>query len=153
MTDDCMLPGVRREIPTLSKEGYITHEILRNGVERGEENLWIGSPGDAIGYEFETPTFVSSLRAVFDSNFNRIVKNMPCSYPLHQEGFEVPKTLIRDFDIILTDATGAEKRIPVRDSHVRLFTMPINAELKSVHLKPLSTWGEDTFRIFSLEVQ
>ncbi len=59
-----------------------TADIVRNGIERGEQNLWMGSEGESICYTFESNEHVREIRLVFDNDMNRGYHNMPCNYPL-----------------------------------------------------------------------
>lgn len=125
--------------------------MIRNGRDRGEENLWIGKEGDYLEYTFEEPTKVSSLRIVFDSNLNRKIYNMPCRFLLKTPYLEVPKTLIASFDIEIVDEKG-EKTVVSYQNHQRFVRIPVGKKVQSVRLIPLSTWGAEEYRVFSFEL-
>ena len=87
MDDDCYLPWHTRRVSDLSLSAQCSHEVIRNGFDRGKENLWIGQSGDVLEYRFEKETAISRIRLVFDSDLNRKYHNMPCNYPLVQKKF------------------------------------------------------------------
>mgnify|MGYP002520615993 FL=1 len=152
MADDCFLPGKSRRVSELSKSLICSSEIVRNGKERCDENKWVGKKGDYLEYKSEKPFKLSSIRIVFDSDLNRDYHNMPCCIKLNEERFKLPKTLIKDFDITLTDACGVENVIPFRNNHNRLFTYPVSGEYTSVKLTPVGTFGAESFSVFDFEV-
>lgn len=152
MADDCFLPGKSRRVSELSKSLICSSEIVRNGKERCDENKWIGKKGDYLEYKSDKPFKLSGIRIVFDSDLNRDYHNMPCCIKLNEERFKLPKTLIKDFDITLIDACGAESVIPFRNNHNRLFTYPVSGEYTSVKLTPIATFGAENFSVFDFEV-
>ena len=95
---------------------------------------------------------LSGIRIVFDSNLNRDYQNMPCCIKLNEQRFKLPKTLIKDFDITLTDADGNETVMTYRNYHNRLFVESVSGEYVSVKLTPINTYGSDDFAIFDFEV-
>lgn len=64
----------------------------------------------------------------------------------------VMATLIRDFDIVLTDPAGHTETHAFRNVHERLFTCDLHGTCTSVRFVPLATRGADTFFVFSFEV-
>lgn len=152
MADDCFLPGKSRRVSELSKSLICSSEIVRNGKERCDENKWVGKKGDYLEYKSDKHFKLSGIRIVFDSDSNRDYHNMPCCIKLNEERFKLPKTLIKDFDITLTDACGAETVIPFRNNHNRLFTYPVSGEYTSVKLTPIATFGAESFSVFDFEV-
>ena len=152
MADDCFLPGKSRRVSELSKSLICSSEIVRNGKERCDENKWVGKKGDYLEYKSDKPFKLSGIRIVFDSDLNRDYHNMPCCIKLNEERFKLPKTLIKDFDITLTDACGAETVIPFRNNHNRLFTYPVSGKYTSVKLTPVETFGAESFSVFDFEV-
>lgn len=127
MADDCYLPGKARRVSPLSRRLTCSAEVVRNGRERGDENKWSGKAGDTLLYSSDTPFALSGIRLVFDSDLNRSYQNMPCCIHLHEERFKLPATLIRDFDIVLTDPAGHTETHAFRNVHDRLFTCDLHA--------------------------
>lgn len=56
MNDDCFIPWHKRNIPRLSEDAECSSDTVRNGIERGEENLWLGKKGDCVEYRLAQPT-------------------------------------------------------------------------------------------------
>ena len=152
LDDDCFIPGIKREVSPLSKELECSSDIVRSGIDRGEENRWVGNIGDFIEYKSKTPFMLQGVRIIFDSDLNRDYHNMPCVIRLNETRYKLPETLISDFDIVLTDKSGQSKKIQVRDSHNRFVKMNITGEYTSVKLVPLKTHGAEEFYVFSFEV-
>ncbi len=153
MRDDCFLPGLKRH--AASDLGSIcSSPIIRNGLERGEENLWIGKKGDCITYTFDKPQKISRIRLVFDSDLNRNYHNMPCRYLLEEKDFHLPTTLIKDYSIEIKFADGSTRIIEMSDNHQRLVWIEL-AENNVTALKfvPLSTQGSEEFRLFGFEFE
>jgi hypothetical protein len=127
-------------------------EVVRNGKERGEDNLWIGKAGAAVTYTFAEDTEVHSIRLVFDSDLNRKSKNMPCSYPLKQERYRVPETLVRAYRIEGVGADGIVHTISVTENHQRLVYHTVNWNVQEVRFVPISTYGCEEMHLFSFEL-
>ncbi len=153
MQNDVMLPRLKREVSD-DMGGVCSAPIVRSGIDRGEENLWIGSNGDRITYTFEKGVYISKIRLVFDSDLNRKYHNMPCAYPLGGNDQRVPETLIRDYDIVITQKDGNIHTVHQTDNHQRLVWVDIDPELCEIvklELVPISTWGAEQFRVFGFE--
>ena len=158
LDDDCFLPGVERAVSPLARRAKVSSEVVRNGRDRGEENLWIGKPGDCIEYTFDQPERVASLRIVFDSDldrhfsdrYHRSFQNMPHYYPLGEDRFNLPETLVREFAVETVDRGGRVTR-SVYENHRRLVRVPIGKTVTAVRLIPLKDNGCGSFRVFSAE--
>lgn len=59
MDDDCYLPGFKREPKTPTRVAKITNEVLRDGIDRGDEHSAVFKIGESAEYTFDTPTRVS----------------------------------------------------------------------------------------------
>lgn len=152
LEDDCMLPGIRREVAPLTRLAHTTASVLQNGLDRGEENLFTCAPGTPIVYEFDAPVSLRGVRLVFDSDLNRDYHNMPCSYPLQETRFFLPRTLVRDYTLIFSHPDGTESRLHVTDNHQRLCRHTLTEEVVRVTLVPKTSWGNPDMRLFSFEV-
>lgn len=108
--------------------------------------------GDFLLYESATPFPLHGVRLVFDSDLNRNYHNMPCCIRLHEERYTLPKTLLRDFDLLLTDEHGQTETYPYRDVHCRLLTLPFTGNYTAVRFVPRATYGSTDFRVFSFEI-
>ncbi len=152
MADDCYLPFVSRRVSELSERVACSNDTVHNGKERGEENLWVGKAGDFLEYAADEAFDLSGVRLVLDSNLNRDYQNMPCCIRLHEPRFKLPDTLIRDFDLVLTDEHGKETTLSFREQHNRLIVIPCKGRYRRVRFVPLATHGADTFRVFDFEI-
>ncbi|MBQ8648557.1 MAG: FAD-dependent oxidoreductase [Clostridia bacterium] len=152
MEDDCYIPWHQREVSPLSKNADCTCELIRNGIDRGEENCWIGNEGDTIEYRFNKDTKISELRLVFDSDLNRNYHNMPCNYPLQQTRFKIPDTLIKEYRIEGIDESGKIYTLKVNNNHQRFVRHHIDWNVKSIRLVPISSYGCNNFHLFSFEI-
>ena len=153
MEDDCYIPWHRRELPALTKNAYCSAEIVRNGLDRGEKNLWIGKEGEGIEYIFDGDVDLQEIRLVFDNDMNRKYHNMPCNYPLIQDKFKLPRTLIKEYILEGEDSEGNSFNIHVTDSHQRLVKHNVGKKVCRLRFIPLSTHGAKDFRLFSFEVR
>jgi len=170
MWDDCFLPFLRMPIPKVNADARLVSDMenavcLRNGYDRpcnGEENAAVGRKGCYAMYKWEQPVQIEEIRLIFDSDLNRrtasdterrlnrnmyhnILKSRPDSY--------VPKTLVRDFDIIITNKEGEEKLTAVRGNYQRHVTVKVNSEAVSVKAVFLDTWGQEKVEVFSFNVR
>ena len=151
MADDCYLPWQTREVSELSKNAACNADVVRNGCDRGEENLWIGHEGEFLEYTLSEPAEIKELRIVFDSDLNRKIYNMPCRFELKTPYLKVPSTLIRTFSVELVDECG-NKTVTEYENHRRFVRIPVGKKLQSVRLIPHSTWGAEDYRVFAFEL-
>ena len=152
MEDDCYLPWHTRRPWALAARAQCTADVVRNGIDRGAENLWIGRAGDVIEYRLEADTPVSMIRLVFDNDMNRNYHNMPCCYPLEEKRFKLPKTLISAYRIEGEDANGTVYSIEVTNSHQRFVRHAVDWKVQTVRFVPLATHGCEEFRVFNFEI-
>lgn len=153
MDDDCYIPWHQRNLSELTKNAKCTDEIVRNGIDRGEENCWKGNEGDSIEYTFEKDTQISEIRLIFDSDLNRKYCNMPCNYPLVQEKYKLPQTLITDYKIEGTAENGEKFELNITKNHQRFVKHKVDWKVISLKFIPLKTNGCDEFRLFDFEVK
>ncbi len=163
MEDDCYLPWHERKVSNVSLCGEISHEVLRNGIDRGEENCLVTDGSEKIEYTFEKKTKIREIRLVFDSDLNRTYHNMPCCYPLEQsEAHKIdrvalydckyPETLIKAYDIIGIKENGEELVLTVDENYQRFVKLTVDWDVKTVRFIPKSTHGAKEFRLFSFEL-
>ncbi len=153
MDDDCFIPWHERKLPELTEKAECSAEIIRNGVDRGEENLWTGKENDFIEYHFDTDTKINKIRLVFDSDLNRDYYNMPCNYPLVQTQFKLPETLIKEYKIQGISENGEVKEIHITDNHQRFVKHSVDWRVKQIRFVPISTHGAEHFRLFDFEIE
>ena len=152
MDDDCHIPWHTRDLPALTQTANCSCEIVRNGVDRGEDNCWIGKKGEHIEYTFSTDTKISRIRLVFDSDLNRKYHNMPCNIPLVQNKFKLPKTLICEYKIEGISENGDTFEVYVNDNHQRFVKHSVDWCVKTVRFIPIATLGAEQFRLFDFEI-
>jgi hypothetical protein len=153
MDDDCFIPWHERRLPELTLSAKCNAEIVRNGKDRGEENLWHGRDGDCVEYSFDGDTEIKEIRLVFDSDLNRRYHNMPCAYPLEETKFKLPDTLIKDYIIEGTNESGEKFTLEVKNNRRRFVRHSVDMKVKNIRFIPLSTHGSAEFRLFALEIK
>ena len=153
MADDCYIPWHQRELPALTLRASCSAEIIRNGIDRGEQNCWVGQEGEAIEYAFDEDTAVHQIRLIFDNDMNRKYHNMPCSYPLVEKRFKLPRTLIREYRLEGVDATGNTFEVHICDNHQRFVTHSVNWKVRKLRFIPIATHGCEQFRLFDFEIR
>ncbi len=152
MNDDCFVPPYTRRVSDLSRSAHCSDNIVRSGIDRGDENCWIGKEGDIIEYTFSTDTEIREIRLVFDSDLNRKYNNMPCNYPLVQTSFHLPQTLIKQYRIEGITSDGITKTLNIENNHQRFVKHPVSWKVKTIRFIPLSTHGCEQFRVFGFEI-
>lgn len=152
MQDDCYIPWHKREQSELTRNSKCSDEIVRNGIERREENCWIGKNGDIIEYNLKADTKINQIRLIFDSDFNRKYHNMPCNYPLVQTKFKLPQTLIREYKIEGVSENGEVKELYVNNNHQRFVIHNVDWNVRTIRFIPVSTHGCKQFRVFNFEI-
>ncbi len=153
MADDCFIPWHERKLPPLTLNAECSNEIVRNGIDRGEENLWLGKKNEVIEYTLDTDTQIKGIRLVFDSDLNRRFHNMPCNYPLVQTDFRLPETLIKEYKIQGISENGETEEIHITDNRQRFVKHSVNWCVKTIRFIPLSTFGAKQFRVFDFEIE
>ena len=153
MEDDCYIPWHTRTLPALTRQAYCSAPVVRNGIDRGEENCWTGGDGEMIEYRFDGEHEVREIRLVFDNDMNRKYHNMPCSYPLVQHKFKLPRTLIRAYRLEGVDGEGRTFSICVEDNHQRFVKHSVTWRVNTLRFIPLATHGCEEFRLFDFEVR
>ncbi len=160
---DQFIPWRDRKITALSKKGRISHEVLRDGMDRirldGGHGAWL-KPGETTEYSFDSPATFSGVRLVVDTNMNDNRWLVWWIGP--KKARRLPDEMPRDFNVqVGKRVTGNGERIVwttvkrVRDNYRRWmdirFDMPIAGDAcRVVWIRP---WGETTEqRVFSFEV-
>lgn len=153
MEDDCFIPFHTRRVPEIVKSAQCSADVVRNGVDRGEENCWVGHEGDVVEYTFPEDTAISQVRLVFDSDLNRDYHNMPCNIPLEQKKFKLPSTLISRYRVEAIASDGTEYSLEVNNNHQRFVKHFVSWNVKTLRFIPLATHGCEEFHLFSFEVR
>ena len=154
---DQFIPWRDRKITALSREGRISHEVLRDGMDRirldGGHGAWL-QPGEATAYEFGGVKEFRGVRLVVDTDMDDNKWLVWWIGP--KKARRLPDEMPRDFDVEVRGADGAWRTAAtVRDNHRRFldirFTAPASGDaVRVVWTRP---WGETTpQRVFSFEV-
>src|SRR5659263_708056 len=102
----------------------------------------MGTLGEWAQCSFENPEQINELRFVFDSNLNREIHNMPCNYPLEQNDFHVPESMVKQFKIEALDELGNWVLVAeVKNNYQRLVKLRVDIKTKAIRFIPVSTWG------------
>lgn len=153
MKDDCFLPWHVRENSELTGRASCSAEVVRDGIDRGEEHLWKGKEGDSVTYTFKEDVNVKKIYLTFDSDLNRDYHNMPCCYPLKETRYVLPETLIKKYKIVGKDSQGNIYNITEDNAHQRFVIHNVDWKVCSVELIPMETYGFKEFRVFRFEVE
>lgn len=169
MYDDCYIPEKSRPLTALTRSAFINSnmsfpENLRNGTDRPIDDEYNGSVGAKscfFEYTFQEPKYVEKIRVVFDSDLNRetlperewrLNRNMFHNTLLGRKASYVPKTIIKNFRVILLLADGNEKIISVTENYQRLVNISCGETVKSVKLIFDETHGSDECRVFAIDL-
>jgi hypothetical protein len=66
---------------------------------------------------------------------------------MHMPGYTFPATMTRGF-VVLADG---EEIFRTQENYRRLVRIPVERQVHSLTLRPLTTWGSETAHIFSLD--
>lgn len=148
--DDCFIPDFPRQPSELTKAASKNHSEAADGDDRN--NPAILSIGDRLTYHWNDNVFISSVRLIFDSMLDRGYGNMPCNYPLVQNGYKLPPTLIKAYQIEILSASGERiVKYSISDNRKRYIKLEISQTCREISVVPLETWGSGSASIFSME--
>ena len=145
MDDDCFIPFIKREPNELTKKASVNTEIIRNGIERGNENCYVG---ENVTFSYENEEEIKEIRLVFDSNLNREYDNMPSHFRLNEDQYYLPETIVKKYEIY----ADGEKILTVDNNRQRLCRHSLNVSAKTVEVKLLETHGGKEKRIYSVDL-
>lgn len=127
-----------------------------NGLDRqigDEDNGWFGEIGDWVEFSFDYSEQINELSFVFDSNLNRSIHNMPCNYPLEQNDFHVPESMIKEFKIlILNNSNKWEEHRTITNNYQRQVKIKVDLKTRAIRFVPIATWGSERFHVFSWDI-
>ena len=168
--DDCYLPTIKMKHSDMVKNAKITsngvgEENLTNGYDRkiGEnENCWQGKLNNTICITLEKEEFVREVRITLDSDLNRLTiggdprikgKSTVANYPKNEAPVSLPKTLVRDMKIEILTKNGESKTFIIKDNRRRVIRQAVNENCTGIRITPLTTYGSEDVRIFSLNLK
>jgi hypothetical protein len=154
---DQYIPWRLRKINALSREGTVSHEVLRNGIDRpkvGVENgVWL-EPGGTTTYTFTSERKFRGVRAVVDTNFD---DNYWINIWINKKHVRrLPDMMPRDFEVQVRSAGKWRTVATISDNYRRLvnvaFDRPEQGDAcRVVWLRP---WGgKCRQRVFAFEVE
>ena len=152
MDDDCWLPGFTRARSAATLNSSLTHEVLRDGVERGADHAALLSMGESAEYRFDEPTKIYGVRLVFDSDLNRKYWHMPKNFIRNETRYKPAAVMTRDYDITLTLEDGSVETVKIRNNRSRFVKLPMEKTVTSVRFTPISTFGADRASVFTFEL-
>ena len=169
LEDGCYLPGLRRQIPELTRKAAAENEktaVLFDGMERpdvhGEHCITL-KKGACVEFALEEPAYVRELRLVFDLDFTRgrLFQNeqlrkfaMKCNTPLDMEQARLPETLVKAFSVEITDPYNRTEQLIAEDENRRyLVTVPVERTAAKVKVTLSDTWGCDEIRLYSCDLK
>jgi hypothetical protein len=159
--DDCWLPGMRRNIPSLTQNAELKAssgypDLLRNGLDRPDansENCWECGNGDWAEYRLNQVTGISRIKIIFDSNLNLDHLNVVAKYPLDMPVFSTPETLVAKFHIEIEDGSGNTVEIFREDNNYqRQFNLHCSLAATRVRLCIDAIRGKSTNKIFAFDL-
>lgn len=171
MEDDCWLPFNKAEMSELTKSATLTStgrnvNKLLNGINRksGEEdNCWSGSAGDTITFKFDEEKQVDEVRFIFDSDLNRETtgagrymkeKMNCCNIFKENPALNVPKTLVKDLKVEICDKDGIWHEVDgIKDNYQRFVKLTIGENIYGIRFTILSTNGNDSVGIYSIDLK
>lgn len=104
-----------------------------------------------LEYCFEKPVYVEQVRLIFDSDLNRDYHNMPCNYPLKQEKYKLPQTLIKEYELVVATGDGNVLKQEYEENHERLVFHEIKQNVLKIRFIPKDTWGAKEYRVFGFD--
>jgi len=171
MEDDCYLPRNKLKVSPLMTRATITSngkysEKLVNGCARPigeEENAWIGRIGDPIELSFDAPEEVRELRLTLDSDLDRKTigangymdeKGTVCNVSRAMPLVHMPRTLVRELAVYVLGADGEwELAASLADIKRRVVYLPVNRTTRALRVVPVSSYGNDEIKIFTLDAR
>lgn len=165
MDDDCFLPYAARSVSEKARTAKLDprYDTLRNGHDRpldGADNGVCLQKGETVEYTFAAPTYVRSVRIVFDSDLNRALlgvlpqRNMPCNRWKDMPECTLPETLVRSYMLEAVDIKGNTLTVAcVSENRRRLVRHAVNMEATAIRLTPLESFGAENCHIFSFDFE
>ena len=161
MRDDCFLPGFRYQVSQITADGELTASTgdpagLRGGMNRaidGVDESWRAGAGDFVQYHWDEPVKLSEVRLVFDSDLNRLEKNITALRFLDTPDLQIPETLVRKFRLEIQTADGSWQTVGEFDNYQRLRRIPVSGNVTGVKCTILATGSGKPERIFAFDVE
>ena len=171
MEDDAYLPRNKMEYSALTKKATFSSsgngtDKLTNGYCRPigeEENAWVGRCGDYIEMRFDAAETVNEINITFDSDLNRTTtgagayvpnSSTLCNTTRTMPLVHLPETLVSDMKVEYLSESGEWIETEgLKKNKRRLAHISIKKKVLGIRLTPVSTYGEETVRIFSINLK
>ncbi len=169
LNGDCFLPHIDRQVSKACKDAKLVgaSEIINNGKDRnnviyGEVDNGVEvTNGESVIYQINGQS-VKNIHVVFDSNLNRDTINgnwiekthlTRCNTLLDSPIMNMPKTLVKDFELKIEYADGEVEVVSVTENKRRYYNFAVtDGAVKSILLTPKSNYGDsEKTRIISFD--
>ncbi len=152
---DQFIPNRPRPIAAPSREGRISHEVLRDGMDRtrldGDHGVWF-QPNEACSYEFSAPRLLAGVRLVMDTD-QKDNSRLRWRWETEDAYREMPPMLPRRFRIEVRSGGNWEVVTEVEDNFRRYWELSFaEREADALRIVWLEAWGESPMHVFSFEV-
>ena len=155
LEDDVMIPGIPRNVSTITAKAKSDHPLLQNAVDRNmdesENGVWL-SCGEPCVYAWDKPVRISGCRFIFDTLLFFRDKRMRKLEALPDRK-EMPAMLVRNFHVDALIQGEWKTVAEEKDVHCRMYRRnwePV--EVSAVRFVADDVWGKDKkAHIFTLE--
>ena len=166
LDDDCYIPGIKRDIPELSRGASLSSPdgdpaVLLNGLDRPvgtDENAFVCRIGSNVTLSLPAQERLHMLRVVCDSQLNRWKQskfNILSNFALDREQLKMPAPLLKNARVEIRVNGEWREVARVTDNRRRMFKIDLGGvQADAVRLIPESTWGGDaSARLFAFDVR
>lgn len=165
--DGVFLPGVKREIPALSREASLNLDdaaraLLQNGIDRPrsdeEQNMITLDKGDKLTFTFGEEKEISDLRLMLDFDYskmsvspNRKMRIFPMKLNRGKDfvPVKVAATLVKHLRVIADGKVVWE----TENNYHSLLQIPLKLKARTVEIEFLETWGAERVNLFACDLR
>jgi len=159
LKDDCYLPWVARELPSLTRTATLeaargNPEPVRDGIDRpigDDTHAWTHRVADAVAYRFDGDRDVREATLAFNSALDTDIQmsyHQPSSQPAGPPG-----ELVKAFHVDALVGGDWRTVARVKDNHQRLVRVPLETHCQGVRFVADETWGADETRLYAFYVE
>ena len=166
LNDGVFLPGIKREIPELSKSAKMNisnkdRSILFNGIERprcdNDKNCITLEKGDEIHFYFDKPEHINILRIQFDPDFGHqsVSPNkkmtwfaQKLNHGLDFVPVKTPETIVKRLCVY----SDGKLIFETDNNYLSLLRIPLDCNAKEISIKFGETWGSEKINIFACDL-
>ena len=149
----------------LSTSGKYAEKLL-NGHARpidDEENAWEGKLGDYIELSFTEPKEIKEVRLTLDSDLNRLTvgatgyvhrKGTVANVSRNMPHVHLPMTLIKTIRAEILNERGEWECVSeITGIKRRVVYLNINRSARAIRIIPTESYGNETVKIFTLDLR